>query len=86
MSCGRSRRQTFRPGRFATVAFAKRVPALDHKIFNNAVKNYTVVITFFGEETKILRRFRGVPFQKLDFDRSLIRLNNSSSVCHLDFS
>src|SRR5712691_553411 len=46
------------------------------------MKDYAVVVTFLGQQAKILGRLGRVLFEQLELDRAFIGLNNRSPVCH----
>ena len=49
--------ETAAPGRLPTATCALGVAALNHEAFDYAMKNYSVVKAFFGEQTKIFGCF-----------------------------
>jgi len=64
------------PRRFAAVTFAKRVSALDHKIWDHAVKDHAVVIILIRKKAEILCRFWCILFEQFKLDRAFGRFND----------
>ena len=71
------------PGRFAAAAGSGRIAALDHKIFDDSVKDNAVVIAVFDVCGEILYGQGGDFRVELDLDATLGRLQNSDRVITL---
>src|ERR1044072_5190178 len=51
---------------FATAPSAGWVAALNHKVFNNAMKNKIVVVTALPQSNKVFHRCRGIIWKKIE--------------------
>ena len=74
------------PNAFAASACACGVTALNHKIRNNSVKNYSVIVSVFGMSCKILNRFGSSFWEKKDFNITHCCLHKCNNIALLRFS
>ena len=64
------------PDGFATAACASWVAALDHELFNNTVKDHTIIVAVFRVSAEILASFRSDIVEQFEFDAALCGFDN----------
>src|SRR5919199_92387 len=68
------------PGRFAASSCAGWVAALNHKAFDDAVENDTVVVASFGKGDEVLGGFGRFRFQQLEADGAMVSAKDGGAI------